>query len=186
MITRTDAIRACKAAIKKSIQEVKAGRTKVRAEINTLAWQPQAEAVLPLLRAKQKEQKDGNRASAQTLRQEIKALRRPETGEQRYQLRVHMPCDPSCRVLLLTYGLLKDRPYKTVETKIRQAPEWQTKGLLNMLRGEILQKLGVLDPSGGWKEQHITDWFAGAPPREPRIVWAPKNRPVEVQQGAVT
>ena len=100
-----------KSQLKKIIKEKAAEGTKVRQEIESLKWKPEAMAEVRSARTKRDE--SGRKTSG---KKALKAFRRPETGQERYHLwNDKRSVGYDARIALLAYGVYRGMPYARIE-----------------------------------------------------------------------
>ena len=136
--------------LKDEIRRLASEGAQFRKQIQELAWKPDTLVEVAKLRA----QRDlfGHRCIGKT---ELKRFRRPETGQERYDLwRSKRQTGSNARYAYLAYGMLRGKAYLTIESKCEVMPNaWAI--------------LRTIDPSTKWGEASlaktalIRDWLAG-------------------------
>lgn len=95
-------------------------------------------------------------------RAERKALRHPETGGQRAQLRVEKrDHKDDARHVLLAYGFVRGRPYASMERTCKVSP---SAGLIHWHLTEVLGKENV-----PWTKEQISSWLEGTVAEEAKV-----------------
>jgi hypothetical protein len=110
-----------KNVLKRLRQEIKdkaVAGNQVRRAIESLAWKegsaPQVQAI------RSKRDASGHRVEG---KKSLKKFRRPETGPERYSLwDEKRSVGSGARIYLLLYGMLRGRPYLSIEKKCDEAP----------------------------------------------------------------
>lgn len=153
-MTRKEAIKSCRESIKELVAESQSTRNEIRQKIRDLKWKPEAATELPRIRAAQKTV--ASPAQTKELRAALKALRRPETGDERYDLwnakRRTTTCD---RTTFFAYAILRGRTRASMERSPISSD--YAKELAFWTLNEIQKHY----PDCKWTREDITAWILG-------------------------
>jgi hypothetical protein len=95
-------------------------------------------------------------------RAERKALRHPETGGERWQLRREKrDHKDDARHVLLAYGFVRGRPYASMEQKCKVSPS------AGVIRWHIIAALG--EENVPWTKEQISAWLEGSVAEEAKV-----------------
>jgi hypothetical protein len=150
-MTRKEAIQACKREIKNYVEQSRS----LRQEIRSLKWKPGVEEQFGKIAHARRSL---DHVALGAARAGLKAYRRPETGDQRYDLWSRKRSTASqIRALSLVYAILRGRQYKTVEPKTPPMTSW----VLSCLVDDVHTWLSSLYPEQSCTQADVEGWLLG-------------------------
>jgi len=139
------------ATLKKHIKNQNEIIRGIRIHITDLKWKPEAKAQIAEIRRLRRQTLTAKGVS-------LKPFRRPETGQMRYTLWDNKRLEgDTARYLMLAYGALRGRTYKSMEANC--GPE-NGPSVWNIL--QAIEEYGG-PAAGSWTRAAVTAWLAGGP-----------------------